>query len=64
MYPPPIGTLLITGFNIIAFGFIGSALIVGGFCSSGCRISRVHGVITKSRRRTGLDCFLNRSNGC
>jgi hypothetical protein len=30
MYPPPIGTLPITGFNIIAFGFIGSALIVGG----------------------------------
>jgi hypothetical protein len=30
MYPSPIGTLPITGFNIVAFGFIGSALIVDG----------------------------------
>jgi hypothetical protein len=30
MYPPPIGVLPITGFNMIAFGLLAAALIIGG----------------------------------
>jgi hypothetical protein len=30
MYPPPIGILPITGFNMIAFGLVAGALIIGG----------------------------------
>lgn len=30
MYPPPVGPLPITGFNMLAFGCIGCGLLVGG----------------------------------
>ena len=30
MYPPPIGILPVTGFNMIGFGLIAGALIVTG----------------------------------
>jgi hypothetical protein len=30
VYPPPIGVLPITGFNMIGFGLVAAALIVGG----------------------------------
>jgi LPXTG-motif cell wall-anchored protein len=30
VYPPPIGVLPITGFNMIAFGLVAAALIIGG----------------------------------